>query len=162
MHERRSITVDGNEAVASVAHRTNEVIAIYPITPASPMGELADSWSQAGRPNIWGVVPDVTEMQSEGGAAGAVLDYLRSLGITSVELLPVQAYIDEHHLAKRGLRNFWGYNTIAFFAPMPRFATRRPRHEMLEMVNAIHDAGMEVILDIAFKDRKSTRLNSSH
>ena len=81
---------------------------------------------------------------------GAVLEYLRSLGITSIELLPIQAYIDEHHLAKRGLRNFWGYNTIAFFAPMPRFATRSPRREMLEMVNAIHDVGMEVILDIAF------------
>lgn len=81
---------------------------------------------------------------------GAVLEYLRSLGITSVELLPIQAYIDEHHLAKRGLRNFWGYNSIAFFAPMPRFAARRPRQELLEMVNAIHDAGMEVILDIAF------------
>ena len=95
-------------------------------------------------------VPDARRGTFAGMQNGAVLDYLRSLGITSVELLPVQAYIDEHHLAKRGLRNFWGYNTIAFFAPMPRFATRRPRHEMLEMVNAIHDAGMEVILDIAF------------
>jgi len=72
MPERRKITVDGNEAVASVAHRTNEVIAIYPITPASPMGELADAWSAAGRVNLWGLVPQVVEMQSEGGAAGAV------------------------------------------------------------------------------------------
>ncbi len=64
--------VDGNEAATRVAHAVSEVIAIYPITPASPMGELADAWSQAGQPNIWGVVPDVTEMQSEGGAAGAV------------------------------------------------------------------------------------------
>ena len=62
------ITVDGNEAAASVAHRVNEVIAIYPITPSSAMGELADAWSAAGRPNIWGQVPSVTEMQSEGGA----------------------------------------------------------------------------------------------
>ena len=66
------ITVDGNEAVALVAHRTNEVIAIYPITPSSGMGELADEWSSKGRPNIWGQVPTVVEMQSEGGAAGAV------------------------------------------------------------------------------------------
>lgn len=65
-------TVDGNEAVASVAYRTNEVIAIYPITPASPMGEWADEWSAHGRPNIWGTVPVITEMQSEGGAAGAL------------------------------------------------------------------------------------------
>ncbi len=64
--------VDGNEAATRVAHSVSEVIAIYPITPASPMGELADSWSQVGKPNIWGVIPDVTEMQSEGGAAGAV------------------------------------------------------------------------------------------
>lgn len=79
-----------------------------------------------------------------------ILAYLKSLGITSVELLPVQAYIDEHHLAKRGLRNFWGYNTVAFFAPMPRLATGDARREFLDMVNAIHDAGMEVILDIVF------------
>ena len=64
--------VDGNEACASVAYRLSEVIAIYPITPASPMGELADAWAAAGRPNLLGTVPDVIEMQSEGGAAGAV------------------------------------------------------------------------------------------
>jgi pyruvate-ferredoxin/flavodoxin oxidoreductase len=63
---------DGNEAAAAVAHRTSEVIAIYPITPSSPMGELADSWSTQGRTNLWGDVPRVVEMQSEGGAAGAV------------------------------------------------------------------------------------------
>lgn len=65
------VTLDANEAVASVAYRLNEVIAIYPITPASLMGELADEWSAQGRPNIWGAVPVVAEMQSEGGAAGA-------------------------------------------------------------------------------------------
>jgi pyruvate-ferredoxin/flavodoxin oxidoreductase len=72
MTARRWITVDGNEATASVAHRTNEVIAIYPITPSSTMGELADEWSAQGRTNVWGQVPTVMEMQSEGGAAGAV------------------------------------------------------------------------------------------
>jgi pyruvate-ferredoxin/flavodoxin oxidoreductase len=66
------ITVDGNEAAARIAHLANEVIAIYPITPASPMGELADQWSAQGRPNLWGAVPQVIEMQSEGGAAGAM------------------------------------------------------------------------------------------
>jgi len=64
--------VDGNEAAARVAHLLSEVIAIYPITPASPMGELADTWSHQGQPNLWGVVPDVVEMQSEAGAAGAI------------------------------------------------------------------------------------------
>ena len=66
------ITVDGNEAAARVAHRLSEVIAIYPITPATAMGELADAWSAAGRTNLWGEVPQVIEMQSEGGAAGAL------------------------------------------------------------------------------------------
>jgi len=69
---RQMVTVDGNEAVASVAHRVSETIAIYPITPSSNMGELSDEWSVQGRTNIWGVVPEVIEMQSEGGAAGAV------------------------------------------------------------------------------------------
>jgi pyruvate-ferredoxin/flavodoxin oxidoreductase len=64
--------VDGNEAAARIAHLLSEVIAIYPITPASPMGELADTWSHQGQPNLWGVVPDVIEMQSEAGAAGAI------------------------------------------------------------------------------------------
>src|SRR3990172_11153708 len=70
--KRSIITVDGNEAVALVAHKVNEVIAIYPITPSSSMGELADAWSAVGEKNIWGTVPLVVEMQSEGGAAGAV------------------------------------------------------------------------------------------
>ncbi len=66
------VTVDGNEAAARIAHFLSEVIAIYPITPASPMGELADAWSHQGKPNLWGVIPDVVEMQSEAGAAGAI------------------------------------------------------------------------------------------
>jgi pyruvate-ferredoxin/flavodoxin oxidoreductase len=70
--KRQMVTIDGNEAAAYVAHKLNEVIAIYPITPSSNMGEWADEWSSAGRKNLWGTVPSVTEMQSEGGAAGAV------------------------------------------------------------------------------------------
>src|ERR1700689_5956708 len=65
-------TVDGNEAAVSVAYRLNEVCCIYPITPSSPMAELADEWSSQGRANLWGSVPTVVEMQSEGGAAGAL------------------------------------------------------------------------------------------
>ncbi len=65
-------TIDGNEAAASVAYRLNEVCSIYPITPSSAMAELADEWSSKGKPNIWGTVPSVVEMQSEGGAAGAL------------------------------------------------------------------------------------------
>ncbi|MEQ8766617.1 MAG: pyruvate:ferredoxin (flavodoxin) oxidoreductase [Planctomycetota bacterium] len=67
-----TITLDGNEAVARVAYRLSEVLSIYPITPASPMGEWADQWASHGQRNLWGTVPTVVEMQSEGGAAGAV------------------------------------------------------------------------------------------
>ena len=70
--KRRLVTIDGNEAAAYVAYLTNEVIAIYPITPSSPMGELSDAWAAEGRKNLWGTVPVVQEMQSEGGAAGAI------------------------------------------------------------------------------------------
>ncbi|MBS1857247.1 MAG: pyruvate:ferredoxin (flavodoxin) oxidoreductase [Acidobacteria bacterium] len=69
---RPKVTIDGNEAAAYIAHQTNEVIAIYPITPSSNMGEWADQWSAEGKTNIWGTVPTVVEMQSEGGAAGAI------------------------------------------------------------------------------------------
>jgi pyruvate-ferredoxin/flavodoxin oxidoreductase len=77
------VTMDGNEAVASVAHRINEVIAIYPITPSSNMGEWADEWAAKGRKNIWGTVPNVTEMQSEGGASGAVHGALQAGALTT-------------------------------------------------------------------------------
>ena len=69
---RAKVTIDGNEAAAYVAHKINEVIAIYPITPSSPMGEWSDQWSSEAKPNIWGTVPLVVEMQSEGGASGAL------------------------------------------------------------------------------------------
>jgi pyruvate-ferredoxin/flavodoxin oxidoreductase len=83
MSERRKVTVDGNEAAASVAHRLSEVIAIYPITPSSNMGELSDEWSASGRRNIWGQVPRVIEMQSEAGAAGAVHGALQAGALTT-------------------------------------------------------------------------------
>jgi len=83
MRERRLVTWDGNKAAASVAHRLSEVIAIYPITPSSTMGELSDEWSAAGRKNVWGIVPDVVEMQSEGGAAGAVHGALQAGALTT-------------------------------------------------------------------------------
>src|SRR3970282_2650073 len=66
------ITVDGNEATARVAYRLSEIIAIYPITPSSNMGEFADAWMAESKPNLWGTTPTVVEMQSEGGAAGAL------------------------------------------------------------------------------------------
>ncbi|MCB8985346.1 MAG: pyruvate:ferredoxin (flavodoxin) oxidoreductase [Ardenticatenaceae bacterium] len=80
---KQMITLDGNEAAARVAHKVNEVIAIYPITPSSPMGEFADQWSAEGKINIWGSVPMVVEMQAEGGAAGAVHGSLQSGALTT-------------------------------------------------------------------------------
>ena len=80
---RKTVTIDGNSAATHVAHATNEVIAIYPITPSSTMGEIADAKSAAGQPNIWGTIPSVTEMQSEGGAAGAVHGALASGALTT-------------------------------------------------------------------------------
>lgn len=76
-------TLDGNEAVASVAYRLSEIIAIYPITPASPIGEHADDWSALKRPNLWGAVPEIIEMQSEAGAAGAVHGALQGGALTT-------------------------------------------------------------------------------
>src|SRR5215204_4678757 len=76
-------TLDGNEAAASIAFRVNEICAIYPITPSSTMGELADQWASEGRTNIWGTVPHVIEMQSEGGAAGAVHGSLQTGALTT-------------------------------------------------------------------------------
>ena len=76
-----------------------------------------------------------------------VLDYIKALGITAIELMPVQAFADEHHLARQGLRNFWGYNSIAFLAPMPRYGSAA---ELRDMVRAIHDTGLEVILDVVY------------
>ncbi|GAB4522818.1 MAG: pyruvate:ferredoxin (flavodoxin) oxidoreductase [Anaerolineales bacterium] len=83
MKKRELVTLDGNEAVARVAHKLSEVIAIYPITPSTPMGELADAWSAQGKVNLWGTVPMVVEMQAEGGAAGAVHGALQTGALTT-------------------------------------------------------------------------------
>jgi pyruvate-ferredoxin/flavodoxin oxidoreductase len=81
--KKHTISIDGNEATAYVAHKTNEVIAIYPITPSSSMGEFADEWSARKRPNIWGTIPLVVELQSEGGASGAVHGALQAGALTT-------------------------------------------------------------------------------
>jgi pyruvate-ferredoxin/flavodoxin oxidoreductase len=82
-NKREMVMIDGNEAAAYVAHKTNEVIAIYPITPSSTMGEWCDQWSAEGKKNIWGTVPLVVEMQSEAGAAGAVHGALQTGSLTT-------------------------------------------------------------------------------
>src|SRR5579862_4309569 len=131
-HEHKTrITVDGNEAAASVAHRMSEVIAIYPITPSSNMGELADEWSSQGRKNLWGNVPEVVEMQSEAGAAGAVHGALQAGALTTTftasqglllmipnmykiagELTPFTMHVAARSLAAQGLSIFGDHSDV--------------------------------------------------
>jgi glycogen operon protein len=95
-------------------------------------------------------VPELDRGTFRGMSHAAILSYLKSLGISSIELMPVQEFIDEEQLALRALRNYWGYNSINFFTPARRYAGDHPVDEFRDMVNAIHDAGLEVILDVAF------------
>ncbi|MFQ3669072.1 MAG: pyruvate:ferredoxin (flavodoxin) oxidoreductase, partial [Fimbriimonadaceae bacterium] len=125
------LTIDGNEAAAYVAYRCNEVIAIYPITPSSGMGELADAWMSSGVRNIWGEVPTVVEMQSEGGAAGAVHGSLQTGAMTTTftasqglllmvpnmykiagELTPTVFHISARSLAAQGLSIFGDHSDV--------------------------------------------------
>lgn len=128
---RTMITIDGNEAVALVAHKVNEVIAIYPITPSSTMGELADAWSAVGETNIWGTIPSVVEMQSEGGAAGAVHGALQTGALTTTftasqglllmipnmykiagELTPTVFHVSARSLAAQALSIFGDHSDV--------------------------------------------------
>jgi len=97
--------------------------------------------------------PDLPEWERgtfRGMSNGKIVEYIRSLGITSLELMPVHAFIDEAFLVERGLRNFWGYNSIQFFVPDARFACEDAIPEFCQMVHALHDAGIEVILDVVY------------
>ena len=128
--------MDGNEAVARIAHKTNEVIAIYPITPASPMGEYADEWSAAGRTNLWGSIPAVVEMQSEGGAAGTVHGALQSGALTTTftasqglllmipnmykiagELTPMVIHVAARSIASHALSIFGDHSDVMAVRP---------------------------------------------
>ncbi len=85
-----------------------------------------------------------------GLASAAAIDHLKSLGVTAVELLPVHAFVDDHHLVERGLRNYWGYNTIGYFAPDMRYSATGTLAEFKGMVKLLHAAGIEVILDVVY------------
>ncbi len=131
MAQRRRVTIDGNEAAALVAHRVSEVIAIYPITPSSNMGELSDEWSARGKTNVWGQVPEVVEMQSEGGAAGAVHGALQAGALATTftasqglllmipnfykiagELTPFVAHVAARTLATHALSIFGDHSDV--------------------------------------------------
>jgi pyruvate-ferredoxin/flavodoxin oxidoreductase len=124
-------TVDGNEAAASVAYRLNEVCCIYPITPSSPMAELADQWASEGRPTVWGQVPTIVEMQSEGGAAGALHGALQSGALSTTftasqglllmipnmykiagELTPAVLHVAARSIAGQGLSIFGDHSDV--------------------------------------------------
>jgi pyruvate-ferredoxin/flavodoxin oxidoreductase len=124
-------TIDGNEAAASVACRLSEICCIYPITPSSPMAELADEWASRGRTNVWGAVPSVVEMQSEGGAAGALHGALQSGALTTTftasqglllmipnmykiagELTPAVLHVAARSLAAQGLSIFGDHSDV--------------------------------------------------
>jgi pyruvate-ferredoxin/flavodoxin oxidoreductase len=130
---RKFKTMDGNEAVAHVAYRVNEVIAIYPITPSSPMGEWADQWASEGLPNAWGTVPHVIEMQSEGGAAGAVHGALQTGALATTftasqglllmipnmnkiagELTPTAFHVSARTVATHALSIFGDHSDVMF------------------------------------------------
>ncbi|UCF15380.1 MAG: pyruvate:ferredoxin (flavodoxin) oxidoreductase [Phycisphaerales bacterium] len=129
--KRKMAIIDGNAAAAYVAHATNEIIAIYPITPSSPMGEISDAKTAKGEPNIWGTVPSVTEMQSEAGAAGAVHGALATGALTTTftasqglllmipnmykiagELLPTVFHISARSLACQALSIFGDHSDV--------------------------------------------------
>jgi pyruvate-ferredoxin/flavodoxin oxidoreductase len=129
--KRSFTTIDGNEAVAHIAYGASEVIAIYPITPSSPIGELADAWSSAGKPNVWGTVPSVVEMQSEGGVAGAVHGALQTGSLTTTftssqglllmipnmykiagELTPMVMHVAARSLAAQALSIFGDHSDV--------------------------------------------------
>ena len=97
-------------------------------------------------------VPPSLQGTYEGLATKEVLTYLQSLGVTSIELLPIHTFVNDSHLLDKGLTNYWGYNSIGFFAPDPRYAANRPDsvRECKEMIARLHDAGLEVILDVVY------------
>ncbi len=96
------------------------------------------------------LIPPALRGTYAGLGSQPVIDYLKSLGITAVELMPVHAFIDEHHLVERGLRNYWGYNSIGFFAPDARYSASGEISEFKTMVKAFHSSGIEVILDVVY------------
>src|SRR5208283_6134927 len=85
-----------------------------------------------------------------GLATAPAIDYLRRLGVTAVELMPVHSFVDDRSLVQRGLFNYWGYNSIGFFAPEPRYLATRAIGEFKTMVKTLHSAGLEVILDVVY------------
>ncbi|MEI7796161.1 MAG: pyruvate:ferredoxin (flavodoxin) oxidoreductase [Methylococcaceae bacterium] len=163
MRNQHTLTIDGNQAAATVAHKLSEVIAIYPITPATPMGEWSDEWSSQGQTNLWGTVPQVIEMQSEAGAAGAIHGALQAGSLATTftasqglllmlpnmykiagELTPTVFHIAARSLAYQGLSIFGDHSDV-MAARMTGFAmlcSNSPQ-EVLDFALIAHAAALE-------------------
>ncbi|MEI6747340.1 MAG: pyruvate:ferredoxin (flavodoxin) oxidoreductase, partial [Methylococcaceae bacterium] len=163
MRNQNTLTIDGNQAAATVAHKLSEVIAIYPITPATPMGEWSDEWSSQGVMNLWGTVPQVIEMQSEAGAAGAIHGALQAGSLATTftasqglllmlpnmykiagELTPTVFHIAARSLAYQGLSIFGDHSDV-MSARMTGFAmlcSNSPQ-EVLDFALIAHAAALE-------------------
>jgi len=156
----RQITIDGNEAAARVAHQLSDVCAIYPITPASPMGELADAWSASGQTNLWGTVPRIVEMQSEAGASGAVHGALQAGALATTftasqglllmipnmykiagELTPTVFHVAARSLAVQALSIFGDHSDV--------MATRATGFAMLASASVQEAQDLSVIAHVA-------------
>ena len=153
-HERQDLSFDRRDSA--------------PFMPKARVIETAFSWGADRRPDVpWNETviyelnvrgftmrhPEVPEAQRGTYAALAqqpVIDYLRRLGVTTVELMPVHAFVDERQLVERGLRNYWGYNTLGYFAPEARYSASGRVEEFKSMVKALHSAGIEVVIDVVY------------
>jgi isoamylase len=136
--------------------------------PKARVIDPAFTWGRGGRPGVsWGktiiyelhvrgytklhpALPEQIRGTFSGLGHHEVVEYLQRLGITALELMPVHAFIDDRHLLEKGLRNYWGYNSIGFFAPEPRYMATSSANEFKEMVNHLHAGGLEVILDVVY------------
>lgn len=161
--ERRKITIDGNEAAAYVGYHNSEVIAIYPITPSSGMGELSDEWAAKGKKNIFGTIPNVSELQSEGGAAGAVHGSLQNGALTTTftasqglllmipnmykiagELTPAVFHVSARSLAAQALSIFGDHSDV--------MAARQTGYAMLASASVQETMDMAMVAHSATLD----------
>lgn len=161
--DRKKITIDGNEAAAYVGYHNSEVIAIYPITPSSGMGELSDAWAAQGEKNIWGTIPKVSELQSEGGASGAVHGALQSGALTTTftasqglllmipnmykiagELTPAVFHVSARSLAASALSIFGDHSDV-MAARQTGFAMLASGsvQEVMDLASVAHRATLE-------------------
>ncbi len=172
MSKPKMVTIDGIDAAAHVAHKTNEVIAIYPITPSSGMGELSDEFSSKGRTNLWGIVPQVVEMQHEGGAVATCHGSLQTGSLTTTftssqglllmipsmykiagELTPSVIHVAARSVAAQGLSIFGDHSDV--------MSTRATGYAMLASCNPQEVMDMALISQAATLESRIPFIHSS-